>query len=72
MSTHTLAVAEEIADRIGVIHHGRIRFLGTKLQLQQELSLSQTSLERLFLELTAEGNGNGNGKPSIEREPELR
>lgn len=57
MSTHTLAIAEEIADRIGVIHHGRIRFLGTKLQLQQELSVNQTSLEHLFLELTADGNG---------------
>jgi ABC-2 type transport system ATP-binding protein len=57
MSTHTLAMAEEIADRIGVIHHGRLRFLGTKFQLQQELSLNQTSLENLFLELTADGNG---------------
>ncbi|HEY6565114.1 MAG TPA: ABC transporter ATP-binding protein, partial [Pirellulaceae bacterium] len=29
LSTHTLAMAEEIADRIGVIHHGRLRFVGT-------------------------------------------
>lgn len=57
MSTHTLAVAEEIADRIGVIDRGRLTFLGTKDQLQQELSLNQTSLEQLFLELTAGGNG---------------
>ncbi len=57
MSTHTLAVAEEIADRIGVIDRGHLSFLGTKEQLQRELSLNQTSLEQLFLELTTEGNG---------------
>jgi ABC-2 type transport system ATP-binding protein len=62
MSTHTLSVAEEIADRIGVIDRGRLSFLGTKEQLQQELSLNQTSLEHLFLELTA--NGNGEARPA--------
>ncbi len=70
MSTHTLAVAEEIADRIGVIHHGQIRFLGTKLQLQQELSLSQSSLEHLFLELTADGEACAESE--AEPEPEHR
>ena len=57
MSTHTLSIAEEIADRVGVIDRGRMIFLGTKQQLQQELSLNQTSLEHLFLELTSNGNG---------------
>ena len=57
MSTHTLAVAEEIASRIGIIDQGRLIFLGTKEELQQELSLVQTSLEQLFLQLTTEGNG---------------
>jgi ABC-2 type transport system ATP-binding protein len=52
MSTHTLAVAEEIADRIGILHHGRLRFLGTVAQLQQELSSEHSSLESLFLQLT--------------------
>lgn len=57
MSTHTLPVAEEIADRIGIIDSGKLRFLGTVSQLQTELSLAQTSLERLFLQVTANGNG---------------
>lgn len=57
MSTHTLSVAEEIADRIGIIDGGRLRFLGTVGQLQTELSLAQTSLEQLFLQVTAHGNG---------------
>jgi ABC-2 type transport system ATP-binding protein len=52
MSTHTLDVVEEIADRIGVIHKGRLRFLGTIAQLQQQLARHDSSLERLFLELT--------------------
>ncbi len=54
MSTHTLSVAEEIADRIGVIDRGRMIFLGTLDQLQRELSAQNTSLEQLFLQLTAE------------------
>ena len=57
MSTHTLAVAEEIADRIGVIDHGRLRFLGTQNELQQELSPAESSLEELFLRLTNGENG---------------
>lgn len=55
MSTHTLAIAEEIADRIGIIHHGRLCFLGTREELQDELVRNQTSLERLFLERTEDG-----------------
>ncbi len=55
MSTHLLWLAEEIATRIGIVDQGRIKFLGTKDQLQQLLALPHTSLEQLFLELT-EGN----------------
>lgn len=58
MSTHTLAIAEEIADRIGIVERGELRFLGTVAELQHELALPHTTLEHLFLELT-DGNGNG-------------
>jgi ABC-2 type transport system ATP-binding protein len=51
MSTHTLAIAEEIADRIGVFMHGRLRFLGTVEELRRRLE-SDASLEKLFLTLT--------------------
>lgn len=51
MSTHTLAVAEEIADRIGVITHGRLQFLGTVEELRQQLASNDT-LEQMFLTLT--------------------
>jgi ABC-2 type transport system ATP-binding protein len=56
MSTHTLTVAEEIADRIGIIDRGRLNFLGTQAELERKLAQAPTSLERLFLELTS-GNG---------------
>ncbi|MBW3600025.1 MAG: ABC transporter ATP-binding protein [Planctomycetes bacterium] len=54
MSTHTLAVAEEIADRIGVVNHGRMAFLGTVAELQEHLALHERSLEDLYLTLTEE------------------
>ena len=52
MSTHTLAIVEEIADRIGILDGGRLQFLGTLADLQQEFASPNTSLEPLFLELT--------------------
>jgi ABC-2 type transport system ATP-binding protein len=57
MSTHTLAIAEEIADRIGILDGGRLQFLGTLAELQRELSSNHTSLEALFLQLTESGEG---------------
>lgn len=53
MSTHTLAVAEEIADRIGVFARGKLVFLGTVAELRSQLA-SDASLEHLFLTLTEE------------------
>jgi ABC-2 type transport system ATP-binding protein len=61
MSTHTLAIAEEIAGRIGIMDHGRLHFLGTVGELRSELASHHASLERLFLELTS-GNGSRKGE----------
>ncbi len=66
MSTHTLAIAEEVADRIGIMDRGRLHFLGTKGELQRELASRETSLESLFLEMT-EGNSGCDGKGEGER-----
>lgn len=52
MSTHTLSIAEEIADRIGVIDHGKLLFLGTVSELRTHLSLGDESLEQLYLTIT--------------------
>jgi ABC-2 type transport system ATP-binding protein len=51
MSTHTLAVAEEIADRIGIIDRGRLLFAGTLPSLRKELDDSASRLEDLYLRL---------------------
>lgn len=51
MSTHTLGIAEEIADRIGIIHKGKLVALGTV----EEIKASDVrNLEDVFLDLTAE------------------
>jgi ABC-2 type transport system ATP-binding protein len=52
MSTHTLAMAEEMADRVGIMVRGQLRFLGTVSELRQQMALETTSLEQLYLELT--------------------
>jgi ABC-2 type transport system ATP-binding protein len=61
MSTHTLAVAEEISDRIGIIDHGRLNFLGTKEQLEREL------LAREHLVSAEADEGNGSSRTAEER-----
>lgn len=51
MSTHTLDVAEAIADRIGIIHHGRIVACGTLAELKAKAA-REHRLEDIFLDLT--------------------
>jgi len=52
LSTHLLSVAEEVADRIGLIHKGQLIFLGT-LEEMRRFARREGNLEDLFLELTA-------------------
>jgi len=53
MSTHTLEVAEAVADRIGIIHHGRLVAIGTLAELRPMGGRTET-LESVFLRLTAD------------------
>ena len=53
MSTHTLKVAEDICDRIGVIHRGRLIATGTTEDLRREVDISDADLEKVFLNLTS-------------------
>ncbi len=53
MSTHTLAIAEELADDIAIINHGRLIARGDLSELRRQAS-TQGNLEESFLQLTAE------------------
>lgn len=53
MSTHTLNIAEELSDRIGIIDRGRVIALGSFDELQR-LSGVNGHLEEVFLKLTQE------------------
>jgi ABC-2 type transport system ATP-binding protein len=50
LSTHQLSVAEELADRIGIIHRGQLIALGTVEELRA-LSTEKGALENVFLSL---------------------
>lgn len=50
LTTHILAIAEDIADRIGIIHNGKLIAYGTLPELQTEHL--GASLEDIFLGLT--------------------
>ena len=52
-STHQLSVAEELADRIGILHRGRLIAVGTAEELRLQ-SGAAGPLEDIFLALTAE------------------
>ena len=52
MSTHTLEVAEDMCDRIGIIQGGKIAACGTMAELRHQFAAGDASLEDLFLRLT--------------------
>lgn len=53
LSTHTLDIAEELADRIGILHRGRLIAIGTMDELRAA-SGAVGALEEAFLTLTCE------------------
>lgn len=54
MSTHTLKIAEDICDRIGIIHKGHLIATGTTEDLQREAQVTDADLEQVFLNLTTD------------------
>jgi ABC-2 type transport system ATP-binding protein len=54
MSTHTLSIAEDICDRIGIIHRGNLIAMGNTGELRQSAKAGEADLEEVFLILTRE------------------
>jgi ABC-2 type transport system ATP-binding protein len=60
LSTHQLDVAEEMADRIGIMDRGCLAAVGTREELRRKAG-TDGALEDVFLSLTAAA---GNGSPA--------
>ena len=54
LSTHQLSVAEDVADRIGIVHMGKLVAVGTREELHKMGGQGNTALEETFLLLTRE------------------
>jgi ABC-2 type transport system ATP-binding protein len=52
MSTHTLGMAEDVCDRIGIIHKGSLIATGTTEELMQRAQVREGDLEEVFMILT--------------------
>jgi ABC-2 type transport system ATP-binding protein len=53
LSTHSLDIAQELSDRIGVISHGKLIACGTLDELRRSAD-SNGTLEEVFLKMTDE------------------
>lgn len=56
MSTHSLSVAEEIADKLAIINRGKIVAMGTLQEIYAQARSGTNDLEKVFLEITSDGD----------------
>ncbi|MBM4318961.1 MAG: ABC transporter ATP-binding protein [Deltaproteobacteria bacterium] len=61
LSTHSLEAAEELCDRLGIIHHGELVACGTLAELRQLSGSERARLEEVFFRVTAEEVEQGDG-----------
>jgi ABC-2 type transport system ATP-binding protein len=52
LSTHSLSIAQELADVIGIIHNGKLLCIGSFEYIQHHFGKAGSSLEELFIALT--------------------
>ena len=57
MSTHTLAVAQEVCHRVGVVDSGQLIATGSMEDLTLQTGIDQADLEAVFFKLTKEAEG---------------
>jgi len=55
LSTHSIGVAEEVCQRVGIIHKGKLIASGTLAELYRLAQVEDRKLESAFLELTRDG-----------------
>ena len=55
LSTHSISIAEEICQRIGIIHKGKLIASGTMADLYRLAKVKEGRLESVFLDLTRDG-----------------
>ncbi|MEX2542678.1 MAG: ABC transporter ATP-binding protein [Trueperaceae bacterium] len=63
LTTHTLSVAEEVADRIALVNNGRLIALGTMDELRLQTRRDDANLEDLFIHLTGPDDAATSGEP---------
>ena len=56
LSTHSISIAEEICQRIGIIHKGKLIASGTMADLYRLAKVKEGRLESVFLDLTQDGS----------------
>jgi ABC-2 type transport system ATP-binding protein len=56
LSTHTLSLAEQICDRVGIIHKGQLIATGSMDELKSSAKAGTKDLEDIFFQLTLEQN----------------
>jgi len=54
LTTHSMEVAEAVADRVLLLHHGRVVASGTMEELRRRVGVEDATLEAIFLQLTEE------------------
>jgi ABC-2 type transport system ATP-binding protein len=59
LSTHTLAVAEEICTIVAIIHKGRVIASDTPLNIRKTIARTEGNLEKAFLKLTGHEDMDG-------------
>jgi len=55
LSTHSISIAEEVCQRIGIIHKGKLIASGSMADLYRLAKMKEGRLESVFLELTRDG-----------------
>lgn len=61
LSTHSLNVAEEVSDRLAIVHKGRLISVGTLAQIREQTGGYNGGLEEIFLQITSQSEQDGAG-----------